>query len=42
MKKNLVAAIVIFLFTFIVLLVMTDITNKSNPPIETNYYAIDE
>ena len=30
MKKNLLAAIVIFFFTFIVLLVMRDISNREN------------
>ena len=42
MKKNLLAAIVIFFFTFIVLLVMSDINNTKNPQIETNYYVIEE
>jgi len=42
MKKNLLAAIVIFFFTFIVLLVMSDIHNTKNPELQTNYYAIED
>ncbi len=42
MKKNLLAAIVIFFFTFIVLIVMSDINNSKNPQIETSYYAIED
>jgi hypothetical protein len=43
MKKNLLAAIVIFLFTFIVMLVMSDIHNTNDPAeLQTNYYAIED
>jgi len=42
MKKNLLAAIVVFFFTFIVLLVMSDINNTKNPEVQTNYYAIED
>ncbi|MFT5215163.1 MAG: hypothetical protein ACI83H_000270 [Glaciecola sp.] len=42
MKKNLLAAIVIFFFTFIVLMVMSDINNSKNPQIETSYYPIED
>jgi len=42
MKKNLLAAIVIFFFTFIVLMVISDINNSKNPQIETKYYAIED
>jgi hypothetical protein len=42
MKKNLLAAIVVFFLTFVVLLVTSDINNKSNPEVQTNYYVIED
>jgi|GEM_PF-1946503 len=42
MKKNLIAAIVVFFLTFVVLLVISDINNRSNPEVQTNYYVIED
>ena len=42
MKKNLLAAIVIFFFTFIVLLVIRDISNKENDQLQKQYSAIED
>ncbi|MEZ4796799.1 MAG: hypothetical protein R2785_06480 [Flavobacteriaceae bacterium] len=41
MKKNLLTAIVVFLFTLVVFLVMSDINNTKNPEVKTNYYVIE-
>lgn len=42
MKKNLLAAIVIFFFTFMVLLVMSDVSNKENKQLDKQYYAVED
>lgn len=42
MKKNLLTGIVVFFFTLIVLLVMSDISNPKNQEVQTNYFAIED
>ena len=42
MKKNLLAAIVIFFFTFIVLLVMRDVSNKENNQLKGQYSIVED
>ena len=42
MKKNLLAALVVFFFTFVVLLVVNDISNSKNPQVENQYYATED
>ncbi len=42
MKKNLLAAIVVFFFTFVVLLVMNDMSKGNNPQVEKQYSVVDE
>jgi len=42
MKKNLLAAIVIFFFTFIVLLVMSDVSNKENNQLKELYSIVED
>lgn len=42
MKRNLLAAIVIFFFTFIVLLVMSDVSNKENNQLKDQYSIVND
>jgi len=41
MKKNLLAAIVIFFLTFVVLLVMNDVSNKENNQLDKQYSVVE-
>ena len=42
MKKNLLAAIAVFFFTFVVLLIISDTKNTKDSLLETNAYAIED
>lgn len=42
MKKNLLTAIAVFFFTFIVLLVMSNVSNKKNKQLEEQYLVVEE
>jgi hypothetical protein len=42
MKKNLLAAIAVFLFTFVVLLVMSNVSDKENNQDNVQYYVVDK
>jgi hypothetical protein len=42
MKKNLLAAIAVFLFTFVVLLVMSNASDKENNQGNKRYYVVDK
>ena len=41
MKKNLLAAIVIFFLTFVVLLVMSDVSNRENNQLDKQYTVVE-
>ena len=41
MKKNLLAAIVIFFLTFVVLLVMSDVSNRENNQLDKQYSVVE-
>jgi len=42
MKKNLLAAIAVFFFTFVVLLIISDTKNAKDSLLETNAYVIED
>jgi Na+/H+ antiporter NhaC len=42
MKKNLLAAIAVFLFTFVVLLIMSNASDKENNQDNELYYVVEK
>ena len=42
MKKNLLAVLVVFFFTFVVLLVISDISKANNPQVKNQHTTIDK